>query len=349
MLKKLIMKILNPIISTLKSFRSQTSALDSRSLGFHNFYSPGKIMLTGEYLVLDGASSLALPTMLGQSLNIKSKKTFSSPTLNWTGLDYQYKKWVGVKFRLNDFSIIDSTDSALGEKLQSIFRAVRQLNIHFLREEKEYFVTSKVEFPLNWGLGSSSTLLFNISQWAYVSPFELSRKTFGGSGYDIAVAEAKGPVIYKTEDDQQEWKLLNLNFPFKDSLFFVHLKEKKNTQSEIKYYNSLERNKDFQQNIDRISEITTLILKCSNLEDFQKYVAEHEDIISRVIKRQKVKDLYFKDFQGEVKSLGAWGGDFALAVSSLGPDYINSYFNQLGYDTVIAYKDLITDSSIFLK
>ena len=65
---KNIMKILNPIISTLKSFRGNQHTFDSRALGFHNFYSPGKLMLTGEYLVLDGASSLALPTMLGQSL-----------------------------------------------------------------------------------------------------------------------------------------------------------------------------------------------------------------------------------------------------------------------------------------
>ena len=36
------------------------------------FYSPGKLLLTGEYVVLDGAKSLAIPTIFGQSLNITS-------------------------------------------------------------------------------------------------------------------------------------------------------------------------------------------------------------------------------------------------------------------------------------
>ncbi len=343
------MKILNPIISTLKSFRGNLNTFNNRSLGFHQFYSPGKLMLTGEYLVLDGANSLALPTMLGQSLNIESKKTFSLPVLNWTGLDYQGKKWVSVKFNLNDFSILESSDEHLGLKLQNIFRTVRDLNIHFLREEKEYFVTSKVEFPLDWGLGSSSTLLFNISQWAYISPFELSKRTFGGSGCDIAVAEAKGPVIFNKQGDQQEWKLINLDFSFKDCLYFVHLDQKQNTQSEIKYYNSLARDDSFTKKIERISEISELMMRCDKLIDFQEYLLEHENIISSILKREKVKDIHFKDFQGEVKSLGAWGGDFVLAASSEGSDYMKSYFKSLDFNTIISYKDLITDSSLLKK
>ena len=31
-----------------------------------NFFSPGKLLLTSEYVVLDGALALALPTKLGQ-------------------------------------------------------------------------------------------------------------------------------------------------------------------------------------------------------------------------------------------------------------------------------------------
>ncbi len=343
------MNILNPIISTLKSIRGNSNTIDSRTLGLHNFYSPGKLMLTGEYVVLDGASSLALPTMLGQSLKVQSRKTFSTPCLNWEGLDYQGKKWVSVKFNLTDFSIIESSDQKLSLKLQNIFREVRDLNIHFLREDKEYFVTSNVEFPLNWGLGSSSTLLFNISQWAYVSPFALSRRTFGGSGCDIAVAEAKGPVIFNKEDDHQEWKLINLDFPFKESLYFVHLDQKQNTQSEIKYYKSLTRDDDFDKKVQRISDISKLIIKCSSIIQFQNYLSEHEDIVSSILKRKKVKDLLFNDFEGQVKSLGAWGGDFVLAVSNNGPEYIQTYFKNLGFNTVISYNDLITDSSIFIK
>ena len=36
-----------------------------------NFYSNGKLLLTAEYLVLDGAKALALPTKFGQDLEVK--------------------------------------------------------------------------------------------------------------------------------------------------------------------------------------------------------------------------------------------------------------------------------------
>ena len=35
------------------------------------FYSNGKLLITGEYLVLDGARSLAIPTKFGQFLIVE--------------------------------------------------------------------------------------------------------------------------------------------------------------------------------------------------------------------------------------------------------------------------------------
>ena len=35
------------------------------------FYSNGKLLITGEYLVLDGAKAFALPTKFGQKLTIE--------------------------------------------------------------------------------------------------------------------------------------------------------------------------------------------------------------------------------------------------------------------------------------
>ena len=43
-------------------------------------YSNGKLLLTGEYLVLDGAKSLAIPTKFGQDLVISKIK---EPQLIW--------------------------------------------------------------------------------------------------------------------------------------------------------------------------------------------------------------------------------------------------------------------------
>ena len=39
------------------------------------FYAHGKLLLTAEYFILDGAVGLALPTKLGQSLSIQSSES----------------------------------------------------------------------------------------------------------------------------------------------------------------------------------------------------------------------------------------------------------------------------------
>ena len=49
-----------------------------------NLYSNGKLLITGEYLVLNGAEALALPLSCGQSLNYK--KTTNN-LIKWVSYD----------------------------------------------------------------------------------------------------------------------------------------------------------------------------------------------------------------------------------------------------------------------
>ena len=58
-------------------------------------------------------------------------------------------------------------------------------------------ITTKLTFPRAWGLGTSSTLISLIAQWAKCDPFELLFEAFGGSGYDIACATANSPISYQ--------------------------------------------------------------------------------------------------------------------------------------------------------
>ena len=54
------------------------------------FYSHGKLLLTGEYAVLDGALALALPTQYGQSLSIRPS---TEGSLLWKSLDDRNHCW----------------------------------------------------------------------------------------------------------------------------------------------------------------------------------------------------------------------------------------------------------------
>ena len=160
------------------------------------FFGHGKILLSGEYLVLDGALSLALPTKVGQSLSVKYSPSFS-PTLTWKSFDVKGNCWFESKFEFWHFNCLDEKPTEEALFLQQILQQVRKQNSHFLRDGVDVKVETHLGFPLSWGLGSSSSLIYNIAQWAYISPFELLFKTHGGSGYDIACAQSDGPIAYR--------------------------------------------------------------------------------------------------------------------------------------------------------
>ena len=144
-----------------------------------SFYSNGKLLLTAEYLVLDGAKSFALPTKYGQGLAVQK---INEGKLVWESYTDQNKLWLQVEFDLPRLRIISATfDSSkdgggdlLAEKLQEILLTAKSLNSNFLIEKHGFHLKSKLDFPRNWGLGSSSTLINNIAQWANVDAFQLT-------------------------------------------------------------------------------------------------------------------------------------------------------------------------------
>ena len=54
------------------------------------FYSNGKLLITGEYLVLDGARAFALPTKFGQNLIVE---TGSNQEIQWKSFNVDEKIW----------------------------------------------------------------------------------------------------------------------------------------------------------------------------------------------------------------------------------------------------------------
>ncbi|MEO1012406.1 MAG: GYDIA family GHMP kinase [Bacteroidota bacterium] len=297
------------------------------------FYSNGKLLLTGEYAVLDGALSLAVPTSYGQSLSLTE---IPSPKLSWKSLDHLGKIWFQGEM---GFEMLQSTaqivfNNPVQQTLLQILSAAKDLNPAFLGGIG-YEVETQMDFPRDWGLGSSSTLINNIAQWAQVDAFELLWKVFQGSGYDIACAQYNTPILYRLRNKRPWTRQVGLDFPYKDQLHFVHLNKKQDSREGIAQYRK--RNFDRERRISEISKITERVLQSKGLSDFEECIREHEQIMSQLLGVSPIQDKQFLDFPGALKSLGAWGGDFILATGDQAPDY----FISKGYTTVIPYADMV--------
>lgn len=298
------------------------------------FYSNGKLLLTGEYIVLDGAKALALPTVYGQSLRIKQN---NSGKITWESLDSDQTKWIQTEFQFSEIinNAIESTNP-LEQKLANILFEAYKLNPIFLENNKGYEIKTELTFPKNWGLGSSSTLINNLSKWLDINPYELLHKTFSGSGYDIACASNNSPILFSLEQNNPLIEAIDFNPVFAEHLYFVYLNQKQNSRSAIASYYHKQFN--LSNTIQRIDTITQQILKTNDLHEFSRLLENHEAIMSNVLEMQTVKETFFSDFTGMVKSLGAWGGDFVLAVAKEDP---TAYFKQKGFDIIIPYHQMI--------
>lgn len=297
------------------------------------FYSNGKLLITSEYLVLDGAEALAIPTVYGQSLEVKS---ISENVLKWKSFDHEGRIWFESVFQKNDnLELLSFSEKKLSETLLDILLEAQKLNPHFLSDKSGLEVITKLNFPRDWGLGSSSTLINNIAQWANVNAFELLKNSFGGSGYDIACAQNDLPVLFSNKDALPIVKNVRLNWHFIDELFFVHLNKKQDSKLSILHYNQLKTEKRFYLN--KINEITLDLLNTKTLEVFENLIEQHENLLSELLMLPKIKDRLFADYSGSIKSLGGWGGDFILVSRKVAPEY----FRSKGYTTVIPFRKMI--------
>jgi mevalonate kinase len=291
--------------------------------------------------VLEGASALAVPTKFGQDLSVEKIK---EPQLIWGSFTNTGDCWFEAVFELPKLRLVqatfnsDSDGSAdfIAETLQDILLESRKLNPEFLKSEHGFQVKTNLTFPRDWGLGTSSTLINNIAQWAKVDAFQLLWNSFSGSGYDIANAKYNSPILYEVKNQKSVIKKVDFTPSFSDQLFFVHLNKKQDSKDGIARFK--EKREKTNNEIQLVSEISRQLIKQQKLSEFEKLIHEHEKIISSIIELPTVKESIFPDYFGTLKSLGAWGGDFILAT---GNKDTPQYFKTKGYTTILRYSDMV--------
>lgn len=298
------------------------------------FYSNGKLLITGEYVVLDGAHAFALPTKFGQNLIVEEG---NPNTFQWTSFDNDGSIWFESEFGFEDIiQKKEFEDNKIKTTLIEILHHAYLLNPEFLKSDSGYKIITKLTFPKFWGLGTSSTLINNIAQWLQINAFTLLKNSFGGSGYDIACAQNNSAIIYQLENNIPTITPIDFKPNFSDKIYFVYLNKKQSSRTAIANYYSKQTN--IQKVIPIINKITNTVIHASEAKTFALALKEHEIELSNILESQTIQEALFKDFDGVIKSLGAWGGDFVLAISKEDP---TSYFKEKGFETVIPYKDMI--------
>lgn len=309
------------------------------------FHAHGKLLLTAEYFVLDGAQALAMPVRLGQGLEIGEAGKRGGAKLyplHWRSLDENGGCWFEAGFDLEGFSTLQTTDPAIAARLQKMLQEARILNPNFLLDHAPITAHCQLQFPRFWGLGSSSTLIHLVSQWAEINPFELSARTFGGSGYDVACAGASGPILYQLANGKPHIERSGFSPTFRDSLYFIYLGQKQDSREGIRRYRSAVSASGFRlpEMVGAMSDLTLRMAAARTLGEFDDLIRQHETLVAETIGLPRAKSLYFHDFWGEVKSLGAWGGDFVLASSERTMEETRRYFNEKGLAVFLPYGQL---------
>lgn len=305
---------------------------------FTTWHAHGKLLLTGEYLVLEGAKALAIPINKGQSLKVREKAVADDPVLEWKA----FKPggfWFGASFKLPDLSLLETSDTDLASNLQKLLSACQKMSGGFLEGSHSFLAETNLEFNSAYGFGSSSTLVSNLAYWANIDPFVLQRTVLGGSGYDIACARSKKPLFYQLVDEKPFSEKVTISYPFAERLYFVYLGHKQRTTDSIKVFKQKARFGKLEK--EQISKITENVAKVQKLNEFERLLEEHEKIMSSVLGLKPVKQQFFPDHQGIVKSLGAWGGDFVLMTSGLPRMQFKNYLHQKGFDIFYSWDELV--------
>ena len=297
------------------------------------FKSNGKILLCSEYLVLEGAKAIALPSKLTQDLQVSKCQ---NKIIEWQSFDENNDLWFEEKFYFSGSDLkYDGEKNKTSEKILLLFKyLLKTKDIKDILGNK--FLT-KLNFKREWGLGTSSTFVNNLAKWAKTDPYKLLLSAFNGSGYDIACCDVKNPILFQKKQNSISIENIIFNPPFIENLYLVYLEKKQNTQTSI--INYLNIKSDRKHLIEKANFIAEEIIKCKDLNQFEELIVEHENIIASATSQEPIHRSFFSAYrQGKIKSLGAWGGDFIL-VTSKNNDL--SFFKNKGYNTILKLSDLV--------
>ena len=298
-------------------------------MGVRQYYTRGKLLISGAYGVLDSAIGFALPTKLGQRFSFETDR---SENIECKAVDDKGKTWFEAEFDVQSLAPLKTCSEEVAKTLSKLLIAARSLNPNF---DYPFILETTLEFDRQWGLGSSSTLIAALAQFASVNAYELLDSGFKGSGYDIACATAEGPIRFQRIGKEVSVTPVNWRPEFADELYLVYLNQKMNSREAIAHYRKAQSSDHFLNELSRLS--IAISEETSDIHRFEKLLLEQESLLADRLEITPIADQLFADRSGGIfTSLGAWGGDFALFTRKKNIPYLK----DKGYSTILKLEEL---------
>ena len=293
-----------------------------------DYKASGKLLLFGEYLVLKGAKALAIPLRYGQQMSVIPNE---SGVINWLSR-VKDVEWFSAQIS-RELQLIETSDMKIASSLLDLLQWIKSEKPSFFSQG--WNVSLNADFPLEWGFGSSSTLISLLAQWSKTDPYELLRDSFGGSGYDVACATAHSPIVFEKEMNSTVEIVLPNSITSK--LLFVYSGKKQKSKNEVLRFEEIEIS---MEQVGKMNQIISDVIACTQIEELEILINRSEKSLSEILSLEQIKNNTFSDYAYSIKSLGAWGGDFFMATYR-DENEAKNYFSSRGYDVQFNYDQII--------
>ena len=271
-------------------------------------------MLAGEYLALYGLETFAFPVKYGQKLSVWQSAT-EGGFLKWSSKNYMGEVWFTTEIDTINVLEKSTNNATVSGRICELIQAARELNPNFSLEGT-YILETELEFDQAFGLGSSSTLVALIADWAKVDALILQEKVFGGSGYDAAVSSVQKPLVFWRNDrNKPNWALWEIDVDISKDWFLCFPGNKVNSR------NSIEEVRDKLELIStdsfmmaQLDNILQQIKSAETADSMELSLEIWQAFISKSLGlKTAYEDLNIERVKGGLcKYLGAWGGDVIL-------------------------------------
>lgn len=293
-----------------------------------DYYASGKLLLFGEYLVLKGAKSLSIPLKYGQKMTVMATE---QEEIHWVSR-VNDAEWFSAIFT-KALDLIETTNQQIAVTLLHLLKMIKNEKPDLFLEGLD--VELEADFPLEWGFGSSSTLISLLAQWSETDPFWLLRNSFGGSGYDVACATADSPIVFKSGKNSSE--AVELSEKITSKLLFIYSGKKQKSKNEVLRFEEIAVS---EKDVEEMNYLIDSVIACEEIEKFEVLIEQSEQFLSETLALEPIKRSTFSNYPFSIKSLGAWGGDFFMATfrkEEEARDYFSGrdYKIQFNYDQII--------------